>query len=178
MRFSPVAAIPMYVERWLFAASLLLSCGAFAQLRDADPDWKESDAPAAPAFRADRTIPLDMPRHISVRVGIDPQTIRITDDGIVRYVVVATASGDSVNASYEGIRCLTSEVKVYARFGSGGVWRAVPNPEWKPLNGNQPSPHALAFARQGACEGRAATGGTVANVVSRLKAPSRDQLKN
>lgn len=168
----------MRPERWLVGACFLLSCSTFAQLRDADPDWKESETPAPPAFRADRVIALDMPRHISVRVGVDPQTVRITDDGIVRYVVVAVSSGDSINASYEGIRCLTGEVKVYARFGSNSAWRAVPNPEWKPLNGNQPSPHALAFARQGACDGRAATAGTVADIVGRLKTPSGGQFKN
>lgn len=168
----------MRAERWLVGACVLLSCGVSAQLRDADPDWKEYEIPAPPAFRADRAIALEMPRHISVRVGVDPQTVRITGDGIVRYVVVATSSGDSINASYEGIRCLTAEVKVYSRFGSNGTWRPVAEPQWKPLNGNQPSPHALVFARQGACDGRAATGGTVAEIVSRLKAPPRDQLRN
>ena len=169
----------MRVKPGLLVACMLTSCGAFAQLREADPDWKESEAPTPPAFRTDRTIALEMPRHVTTRLGVDPQTIRITDDGIVRYVMVATnAATDSVNASYEGIRCVTGEVKVYARYSSAGAWRAVPNPEWRQLNGNQPSLHAFAFARQGACDGRAATGGSVADIVSRLKFPSRDQLKN
>ena len=169
----------MRAKPWLVAAWMLLSSNVFAQLRDADPDWKESDTPAPPAFRSDRTIPVEMPRHLTARLGVDPQTIRITDDGIVRYVMVATNSSTAgVSASYEGIRCLTGEVKVYARYGSTSAWRAVPNPEWKPLNGNQPSLHALAFARQGACEGRAATGRSAAEIVSRLKSPWRDQEKN
>jgi hypothetical protein len=169
----------MRVRPWLLGAWVLMSFGAVAQLREADPDWKESEAPAPPAFRADRTIALEMPRHVTVRLGIDPQTIRITEDGIVRYVMVATStSTDGVNASYEGIRCLTGEVKVYARYSATGTWRAVSNPEWKQLNGNQPSLHALAFARQAACDGRAATGSSVAEIVSRLKSPSREQLKN
>ena len=163
--------------RWLLSACFLVSLSAMAQLRDADPDWKESEAPPPPPFQADRVLPLDMPRHITTRVGVDPQTLRITDDGIVRYVMVAGTPGSSVNASYEGIRCLTGEVKVYARYSSNGTWRSLPNADWKPLNGNQPSLHALVLARQGACDGRAATAGTVANIVSKLKAGSREQLQ-
>lgn len=164
-------------RRWLLLACMLLSFSAVAQLREADPDWKESEAPPPPQFQAARVLALDMPRHITTRVGVDPETLRITDDGIVRYVMVASTSGGGVNASYEGIRCLTGEVKVYARYSSNGTWRALPDAEWKPLNGNQPSLHALVLARQGACDGRSATGGTVANIVSKLKAASRDQLQ-
>jgi len=168
----------MRVNRWAVATCMLLSWSAFAQLKDIDPDWKDGEAVVPPAFHADRAIALDMPRHVTLRIGVDPQSLRVTQDGVVRYVVVATSPGGSVNASYEGIRCVTGEVKVYARYSSDGSWRPVTNPDWKPLNGNQPSLHALAFARQGACEGRAATAGSVANIVSKLKSPSRDPVRH
>ena len=164
-------------RRWLLSACVLLSWSALAQLRDTDPDWKESSIPPPPEFQAERMLPLDMPRHITTRIGIDPETLRITEDGIVRYVMVAPTPGGSVNASYEGIRCLTGEVKVYARYASSGTWRALPDATWKPLNGNQPSLHALALARQGACDGRAATAGSVENIITRLKSPPRDQVQ-
>jgi hypothetical protein len=158
---------------WLVGASMVLANSAFAQLRDADPDWKESEAPPPPAFLVSRVLPLEMPRHITVKVGVDPQTIRVTEDGIVRYVVVASTSSGSHNASYEGIRCQTGEVKVYARYSSAGTWRPIPNPDWKPLDNNQPSPHALAFARQAACDGRAAAEPASTQIVRRLA--SREQ---
>jgi len=107
---------------------------------------------------------------MSVKLGIDPETLRVTSDGIVRYVVVARSPGGTVNASYEGIRCLTAEVKVYARYSSSKVWAPVGTPEWTPLRNNQPSQHALAFARQGACEGRSAVTSTPQSIVQKLKA--------
>lgn len=168
----------MRTKAWLLGVWLLLSCSAFAQLRDADPDWKESELPAPPEFKADQTIELEMPRHMTVRLGVDPQTIRITDDGIVRYVVVARSPGTSTIANYEGIRCLTGEVKIYARYSSSGIWQPIPNAEWKPLNGNQPSLHALAFARQAACEGRAAASGSAAIIISKLKSTPREHGRN
>ena len=146
-----------------------------AQLIDVDPDWKEVDIPAAPAFRVDRLVALDMPRHISLKVGFDPDTLRITTDGIVRYVMVATAASGSTYASYEGIRCLTGEVKVYARHGATGQWIPVKDPRWRPLNDNQPSPHAMVLARQGACNSRAPASQLPAEIIQQLTRRAPDQ---
>lgn len=158
----------------LLLCALLLAAGhATAQLRDEDPDWRESAVPPPPEFDAARLIQLDMPRHMSVKLGVDPATLRITSDGIVRYVMVAQSPSGTVNATYEGIRCQTAEVKVYARYTSSKVWNLISNPEWKPLRDNQPSPHALAFARQGACDGRSAVTSTPQAIVEKLKAVER-----
>jgi hypothetical protein len=66
------------------------------------------------------------------------------------------ASG-STNAVYEGIRCITDEVKTYARYSASGQWSMLANPAWKAVNENMPSHHAQAFARQGGCQNRLAT---------------------
>ena len=163
-----IKALPVLVL-WLVA------CHASAQLVDQDPDWKEVEVPAPPAFKTDHLIPLEMPRYVSLKIGVDPETLRITSDGIVRYVVVATSPSGNINASYEGIRCQTGEVKIYARRGATGQWNPVADPQWKPLNGNQPSMHALALARQGACEGRAATSRSPADIIAKLTRPLKDQ---
>lgn len=152
----------------------IAACNVSAQLIDEDPDWKEVEIPAPPAFRVDRLVVLDMPRHISLKVGFDPDTLRVTPDGIIRYVMVATAASGSTYASYEGIRCVTGEVKVYARHGATGQWMAVKDPQWKPLNDNQPSPHALELARQGACNSRAPTSQVPAEIIKKLTSRAQD----
>lgn len=156
---------------------VLAASTCFAQLVELNPDWKEVEVPPPPAFNAERLVPIDMPRHVSLKLGVDPQTLRITEDGIVRYVMVATSSSGNINASYEGIRCLTGEVKTYARYTASGQWTSVTNPEWKPLNGNQPSLHALALARQGACEGRAATAQSAEAIVRKLTSVPLDMTR-
>ncbi len=89
-----------------------------------------------------------------MRVGIDPDTISIGTDGVVRYVVVARATSSGlVNAFYEGLRCDTAEVITYARTVGDAPWTAVAQPAWASLAANRPSRHALQFARQAACEG-------------------------
>lgn len=167
----------MRISRVIAVLTVFVAWGALAQLTDLDPDWKETDVPPPPAFSRDKLVPVDMPPHVTLKFGVDPVTLSITKDGVVRYVMVATSSGGNVNAMYEGIRCLTGEVKVYARYTSSGQWKTVDNPQWAPLNGNQPSKHALALARQGACEGRSATAASPTAIVQRLKNPASQERR-
>lgn len=140
--------------------ALCLACaGAWAQSGNGldNPDWKEEPVPPPPAFAKDAVIALEMPVFVSLKVGVDPSTIVVGGDGVVRYVIVMRNATGSVNAAYEGIRCITDEVKTYARWSSSGTWSMVTDPQWKALNDNMPSQHAKAFARQGGCEARLAT---------------------
>lgn len=149
----------------------LVVCGLGAQAQGLvdNPDWQETDVPAPPAFSTDHLIAIDMPPYVSLKFGVDPATLAITPDGIVRYVMVVTNASGSVNAMYEGIRCATGEVKTYARASSSGAWSLVKEPQWRDFSDNLPSKHAIAFARQGACDGRAAAASTVADIVRALK---------
>lgn len=132
-----------------------------------NPDWAEEKEPPPPAFSAARVMALDMPNFVTVKVGIDPATIMVGADGIVRYVAVMTNSTGTSNAVYEGIRCLTGEVKTYARAGSSGSWSLISTPTWRDLLDNMPSQHARAFARQAACDTRVAS--SKADILNALK---------
>jgi len=160
----------MKFEKLIWLGLTLMTFGASAQVI-ADPDWKESEAPPPPAFHTDKLIPIDMPKFVSLRFGVDPATLVITPDGIVRYVMVASNATGSISAIYEGIRCASGEVKTYARFNTSGHWSAVKDPQWQGLDDNLPSRHALALARQGACQGRSTPGNSVAGIVRALKSP-------
>ena len=151
---------------------------AMAQVFVEDPDWKEMDVPSAPSFNKDKLIPVEMPSYVSLRFGVDPATLTLTHDGVIRYVMVAQSNGSSsgggtLSAMYEGIRCAAGEFKTYARFSASGQWAPVSNPQWRPLNDNNTSKHALALARQGACDGRSAMARSVQAIVSALKNPPK-----
>jgi hypothetical protein len=155
----------------------LVALGAAAQGL-ADTDWKETEAPPPPAFNQAQLIPITMPSFVSIRFGVDPATLTITPDGIVRYVMVATNPTGSINAMYEGIRCATWEVKSYARYTTSGQWISVANPQWRGLNENRPSHHALALARQGGCEdGRTVTPTSAPSLVNALKNNHKTQIR-
>lgn len=164
MKFKPAALLSLF-----FATALSASC-CMAQSGNGldNPDWTEEQVPAPPQFSKDRLIPLDMPAHVSVLVGVDPQTIVVGSDGVVRYVIVMTNTSGSSSAVYEGIRCISDEVKTYARLSASGQWSMLSNPAWKAVNDNMPSHHAQAFARQGGCQNRLAT--SQQEIIKALKA--------
>jgi len=147
---------------------LVTGAAAQAQLIPVDSDWQESEAPAPPSYSRTKLLALEMPPYVTLQFGIDPATLSITPDGIVRYVTVASNAGGSSSAFYEGIRCATGEVKTYARANSAGQWTVVKDAQWRGLNDNQPSKHAIAFARQAACEG-ATTARTPDDIIRAMK---------
>jgi hypothetical protein len=160
-------------SRALLLACLLGGAGgaAIGQIFQG-PDWKESDTPPPPAFDLRRLVPFEVPAYMTLKFGVDPATITITGDGLVRYVAVGTSkSGNAVNAFYEGVRCATGEVKSYAR-SSGGAWELVANPEWKPMalvNSN----YTHALATQGLCRSGAPRA-SVGEMIRRLKNPVQE----
>ena len=119
---------------------------------ETDKEWSETVAPPPPAFSESRLLPIEMPPYMSLKFGVDPGTITITPDGIVRYVSVARSlSGSAVNATYEGVRCATAEVKLYARHYAEGEWQLQETPTWVSLY----EPRArtsLAIAKAGVCK--------------------------
>lgn len=130
---------------------------ALAQVPVEAPEWVEESAAPPQAYAKQGLIPIEMPSYVTLQVGIDPATLSVGKDGVVRYVVVMRNTSGSVNAAYEGILCTKGEVKTYARAGASGEWVAVKQPEWRPMTDNLPSRHAFAIAKQGGCEGRTAS---------------------
>lgn len=137
-----------------------------------DGEWKESEVPPPPAYDEKKLLPIEMPRHFSLQYGIDPTTISVTRDGVVRYVIVANnKAGGGTNAFYEGVRCETDEVKQYARFNQG-AWHHVSDAEWKRFN-DLNSRYAKELASQALCRGHSARL-SVNDMVRQLKNPIRE----
>lgn len=141
----------MRINRFGILAVVLWVGAATAEYAFNPPDWVEAKAPAPPAFTTDHLIPIDMPHYVTLEVGIDPATVSVGTDGVVRFVVVMRNTSGSGTAAYEGIRCTTDEVKTYARTNSAGQWVAIAAPGWRSITDNLPSKHAFAIARQGGC---------------------------
>ena len=158
------------MQRSGLALALAGAClAASAQVAPGDPGWKEVDAPPPPPLRTTGLVPVDVAGS-SLRFAVDPASVSIGADRVVRYVIVATSNSGAVNAMYEGIRCEGRDVKVYARHNPDSGWVPARNAEWQPLHGTGSTRHSLAVATDGACMGRAANG-TAAQIVNDLRAP-------
>lgn len=139
----------------LACACIALACPSWAQFAADNPDWKEADVPDAPAFDVNRLVGFEVSRGVDLNFGVDPATVTIGKDGVVRYVVVARSASGALNAMYEGIRCATAEFRVYARFTPGSGWTRLPQGDWRSLRESTVSRHTMQLARQGACNGHA-----------------------
>lgn len=134
------------------------------------PEWKEVDAPPPPALRTQGLVAIDV-SGTSLRFGVDPASVAVGSDGVVRYVVVATSSSGAINAFYEGIRCSAGEVKVYARYNPDSGWVPTRDSEWHKMSAGQASVrHSFSIARSGACLDTAPNG-PAARIVQDLRAP-------
>lgn len=138
-----------------WALALAFAAGAAqAQLTPPDPDWKEVEAPQPAPLRIQGLIRIELPES-ALRFGVDPASVALASDGIVRYVAVATSSSGAVNAFYEGIRCSTGETRLYARHSPDRGWVPVPDGQWRSLHETRSSRHSLVIARTGVCMGSA-----------------------
>jgi hypothetical protein len=152
--------------------ALLLSSACVAQFIADDPDWKEVDVPAPPAFDLKRLVPVEISMRSQLKWGVDPTSIQITSDGVVRYVVVAQSTSGVVNAMYEGIRCNKGEFRLYARHNPGSGWVNATKSDWTSLRQSGTSSHQQALAKQGMCDG-AAPPSSVKEAIRRLSITER-----
>jgi CNP1-like family len=157
------------IKHFFASALLCFATGlASAQFVADDPDWKETEVPAPPEFDLKRLVPLEMPVQSQLKWGVDPATVKITKDGIIRYVVVAQSPSGVVNAMYEGIRCNKAEFRRYARHNPGSGWVKTTDQDWIALRQTGASRHPENLAKQGLCDGNAPPA-TVAEAMRRLR---------
>ncbi len=158
----------------LLLLALLASNLANAQVLSDPADWKESDIPPPPFYDMGKLLTFEVTRSSPLVYGVDPASVSISNsDGIVRYVVVATTPAGAKNVIYEGLRCSTGEVRIYARGKSDGTWVPVANSEWKSAHDISLPRHSLRFAKVAACQ-QAAPVSSVRELVRKLKNPSAD----
>lgn len=171
-------------REWIVASALCAATGTWAQQapdflpgqmgRSTAPDaadWKEVEAPPPPALRTEGLIPVEIGTKSALDYGVDPASVSVGKDGVVRYVIVAKSRSGAMNAFYEGLFCERDEYRVYARYANGQGWRPVESDEWKSVKDGFEANHVRAVARAGACLGHSPSG-TADQVVRNLRSPS------
>ena len=143
----------------LLLSGLLLASMALttAYARDADdPDalkWAEAEI-QLPAFPQEVNLREFYVSELTThKFYIDTSSLSVGADGVVRYVLVVRTSGGATNFSYEGIRCASRELKIYAsgrqdrKDSQGGQWSKARRGEWRPIENKPVNRHHAALAR-------------------------------
>jgi hypothetical protein len=144
---------------WVFAP-LLLALGSHAQggslPRDIpddleEPVWVETQV-ELPAFpRSENLIEFHVGPLVRNRFYVDGSTLQVGEDGVVRYVLVIRTPSGASNVTFEGIRCDTGEVKLYASGRLDGQWGKVRSPVWRPIENKVFNPHHGVLNREYFC---------------------------
>ena len=100
--------------------------------RQAERKWRENEA-ALPAYPwKENLLPFFVSAATRFEFYVDGASLSVGDDGVVRYVLVARSAEGAESVSFEGIRCSTSEVRIYATgtqdrgwTRSAGPWREI-----------------------------------------------------
>jgi hypothetical protein len=96
-----------------------------------ESEWKE-EAVVMPSYpMAEHLIEIDLfLPDFPFTLFIDPHSLSVGKDRVIRYTAVLRSRNGVENVSYEGIRCKHSQVQRYA-YGNGGQFRPVRNRDWR-----------------------------------------------
>jgi hypothetical protein len=159
-----------------FIIGTLLFCVAMAHAQsgfeedfdDAKKPWQEIavQLPAAP--KQENLLPFYVGPTATQEFKIDLSSVTLGDDGVVRYVLVASSPSGARNISFEGIRCETNERKLYAFGRPDGSWSRSRRDRWERINSTTRNRQHAALAYDYFCE-NLTIAGNAQDMVERIR---------
>lgn len=100
--------------------------------------WQELQHQLPPYPKPENFIPITLGARSSNQFFVDYASVSAGVDGVVRYGMVVRSPAGAETVSFEGMRCVTGERKLYA-FGhkndKGGDWSRNRYAKWEPIQG-------------------------------------------
>lgn len=157
----------------LFCTLLLAACGSTRSLHNEDTLEQSASSArevALPAFpKQENLIEFYAGELTSNLFYIDPLSLHVDKEGIVRYTMVVKTSGGATNISFEGIRCDTRQFRLFAIGRSDGIWSRARTSEWREIENKVVNRHHAALNRDYLCPG----GSMIADAAEGIKALRR-----
>ena len=108
------------------------------RIDDEKATWQEIKAQLPPYPKLDALVPVQAGTPDSHRYYVDPSSVSLGKDGVMRYSAVVKTTGGATNVSFEGIRCETRERKIYALGHADGTWQEARDPSWRRIERHHP----------------------------------------
>ncbi len=105
--------------------------------------WQEQTfhLPPYPDLESRELIEVDLAlNHFPFSLFIDPASLAIGEDGVVRYTAILRSRSGAANVFYEGIRCSRGQYRRYAYGGADG-FRMAGNSRWRYIRGSGAEPY-------------------------------------
>lgn len=149
------------------AAVLLMPVAVCAQDASTPTDTPEDPVPlvlpAAPVN--ENLLPFYVSPNATMNFAVDPLSVSVTPDGVIRFTLVITSTEGARNVSYEGIRCKTAEKKLYATGKADGTWSPSRNDAWSRIRDTGANRQHAALFSDYFCE----LGGVAGNAAAIIK---------
>jgi len=162
----------------LACATLALSASALAQVPapnrfeedfdDESKPWQEIAVQLPPAPLKENLLPFSVGVNATQSFAIDAKSITVGADEVVRYTLVSTSPAGARNVSYEGIRCQSFELKLYAFGHPNGAWSRSRRDKWEPIAKSVINLQHATLAGEYFCIGKSVAG-TAAQMVERIR---------
>ena len=131
--------------RWFLVLALpLFSMPLLAEGFDAEFEekpWAEIEV-QLPAFpETENLIAFRVGYHTDTKYLIDGNSLSVGPDGVIRYTLMVISASGAKNISYEGLRCVTAERRLYAFGRSDKTWSKARTNQWVRLQGSTNTHH-------------------------------------
>ena len=156
----------MHLKFFRAAACLLALSLQACATRNADPigfeadfendtkAWREVAAQIPPYPKGANLVRIPTGTATSHQFFVDPGSLALGEDGVMRYTVVTRTAGGATNVTFEGIRCETRERKIYALGHSDGSWARSRKAEWQRIVLRDLTPYSHTLYHQFFCNER------------------------
>jgi hypothetical protein len=166
---------PASISGLLVAAIVLLGASAAhaqsgfeEEFDDKEKPWQEIavQLPAAP--KPENLLPFYVSPTTTHSFAIDPQSLTLGADGVIRYTLVTRSQEGAANVSYEGIRCASFEKKIYAFGRPDGTWSRSRRDQWQRITGNAANRQHAALTKDYFCQ-EMTVAGKAEDMVNRIR---------
>ena len=143
----------------LFFSMVLSACAPSALNRSSDDGfdgkpWEIQRAELPRYPRNENLIQIYVSPTTTFRFFVDPGSVSVSEDGPIRYTLVARSPSGATNVSYEGIRCETRERKLYAFGTDDGTWIQARSSRWVSISEDAANRQQAALADDFFCPER------------------------
>lgn len=135
---------------------------------DKDKPWQEVAIQLPPAPQAEDLASFYVSATATQSFAVDTKSLSVSEDGVIRYTLVAVSDAGARNVSYEGIRCETYERKLYAFGQPDGKWSRSRRDQWERIQGGASNRQHAALAKDFFCLEKTVAG-TAADMSARLR---------
>ncbi|WP_153109071.1 CNP1-like family protein [Propionivibrio limicola] len=97
--------------------------------------WREIEVQLPTFPESANLIPFKVGSVSDKKFMVDGNSISVGADGVIRYTLVIVSDSGAQNISYEGMRCLTGERRVYAFGRSDKTWSRARSNAWTKIRG-------------------------------------------